>query len=128
MRPGRLSDKSYNLYDVSELTIATLADCTLQLETAAVLTLRKVLQQSIPAHQTIMKAAGLLSDSGCKATTSSTDHPSCLKLGVKRKLPFGEISRQTVTVIDLCGPAPRTYTLTKQVNGVDLTQVSRATG
>ena len=91
--------------------------------------LRKVLQQSIPAHQTIMKAAGLLSDTNSKPTSSSSDHPSShLKLGVKRKLPFGEISRQTVTVIDLCGPAPRTYTLTKQVNGVDLTQVSQATG
>ena len=129
---------SFTLYKVPRLTVTELAQCTLHVETATVLELRKVLQSSNPAHHAILRSAGLLPNEPLvpamsKPSVSAMSKPSVpamkepsqpsrpSKLGVKRKVPFSDISSQTV--VDLSGFAPRTYISTKRVERMDLTQV-----
>lgn len=128
---------TFTLYKVPRLTVSELAQCTLHMETATVLELRKVLQSSNPAHHTILRSAGLLPNEPLvpalsKPSVSAMGKPSLPtmrepgrpsgppKLGVKRKVPFSDISSQTV--VDLSGLMPRTYTATRRVERMDLTQ------
>ena len=121
---------SFATDEVHQQTVTELAQCTLHVETATVLELRKVLQSSNPAHHAILRSAGLLP---AEPLVPAMSTPSVLtvrepgypsgppKLGVKRKVPFSDISSQTV--MDLSGFAPRTCVSTKRVERMDLTQV-----